>query len=275
MRASILLLLALVLPSAEAQVRNRLYQQSGEAIVDEVRYLIAARDCAAAVKQLKVGLDEARPEVALLAGSMYENGICVQRSWDRAVTFYVQAYDGGLPEAAERLAAGYADSAQGPDVAAALWWSLRGRIALHFSGSTGCAVGTEAEQDPDRFVAALRNWDPARLAICNYIAGVVSAVTADVKYPRRVQASAMQGEATLRFLPAVPRIDLKQGPEGEFRLAGWRDGDAAREREAGPAAEGFEAAFRDSARRVLRRYPQPAGIPDGLQVMARYVFVVE
>lgn len=275
MRASILLLLALVLPMAEAQVRNRLYQQSGEAIVDEVRYLIAARDCGAAVKQLKVGLDEARPEVALLAGSMYENGICVKRSWDQAISFYVQAYDGGLLEAAERLAAGYADPAQGPDIAAALWWSLRGRIALHFSGSTGCAVGVEAEQDPERFVAALRSWDLARLALCNYIAGVVSAVTADVKYPRRVQASGMRGEATLRFLPAVPRIDLKQGPEGEFRLSGWRDGDAAREREAGPAAEGFEAAFRESARRALRRYPQPAGIPAGLQVMARYVFVIE
>lgn len=158
-------LLALLLPPAQAQVRNRLYQQSGEAIVDEVRYLIGSRDCNAAVKQLKVGLDEARPEVALLAGSMYENGICVKRSWDHAVTFYVQAYDGGQLEAAERLAAGYADPVQGPDVAAALWWSLRGRVGPQFSGNSSCAAGTEAEQDPDRFVAALRGWEPARLAI--------------------------------------------------------------------------------------------------------------
>lgn len=277
MRASLLslLALALALPAARAQVRNPLYQQSGEAIVDEVRHLIAARDCGAAVKQLKVGLEETRPEVALLAGSMYEHGVCVKRSWDHAVTFYVQAHAGGQAEAAERLAAGFADPAQGPDAAAALWWTLHSRVRPHFIGDSGCAVGREAEQDPDRFVAALRSWDPARLAICNYIAGVVSAISADVKYPRRSQASAMRSEATLRFLPAVPRIDLKQGPDGEFRLAGWRDGDAAREREAGPAAEGFEAVFRDAARRALRRYPQPAGIPAELQLQLRYVFVLE
>lgn len=85
----------------------------------------------------------------------------------------------------------------------------------------------------------------------------------------------MRGEATLRFLPALPRIDLKQGPEGAFRPAGWRDGDTLSEREAGTAAEGFETAIRESARRALRRYPQPAGIPPGLEVMGRYVFVIE
>lgn len=275
MRAFVPLMLALVLPAAQAQLRNPLYQESAAVIVDEVRHLIAARDCGAAVRQLKVGLEEARSEVALLAGSMYENGICVKRSWDRAVTFYIQAHEGGEAEAAERLAAGFADPAQGPDAAAALWWTLHGRIRPHFIGGSGCAVAREAEQDPDRFVAALRGWDPARLAICNYIVGVVAAISADVKYPRRSQVAAMRSEATVRFLPAVPRIELKQGPEGEFRLAGWRDGDAAGEREAGPAAQGFETMFRDAARRALRRYPQPAAIPAGLQLQLRYVFVRE
>ncbi len=270
MRASVLLLLALLPPAAQAQ--NRLFQRSAQEVVSEVRHLIAARECRAAVEQLKVGLDQARPEVALLAGAMYENGICVTRSWDHAVTFYVQAHQGGQREAAERLAAGYADPAQGPDVAAALWWSLRDRGA---SRQAPCAVGAGTEQDPDRFVAELRTWDLARLALCNYIVGVVSAITADVKYPQQPRASTMHSEATLRFQPAVPRVDLKLGPKGDFRLFGWAEGDAVREGEAGPAAEGFEASFREAARRALRRYPQPAGIPAELQVMARYVFVIE
>jgi hypothetical protein len=272
LRASTLLLLVLLLPALQAQAQNRAARRLAYDVVDDVRALVAARDCGAAVQRLRDGMTEARPEVALLAGSMYENGICVKRSWDHAMTFYTQAYRGGLPEAALRLAAGYADPAQGPDVAAALWWNQRDDGGLRYPA---CAVGKDAEQDPDRFVAELRRWDPARLAICNYIVGVVSAISADVKYPRLSQAWAMDGEATLRFLPALPRIDLKQGPKGQFRPAGWRDGDAAGAREAGPAAEGFETAFRESARRALSRYPQPAGIRAGLEVQLRYVFVIE
>lgn len=257
-----LLLLAL-LPSAQAQVPSR---QAREAVHD-VRSRIDARDCSAAVQRLKESLKAGYPEVSLLAGSMYEHGICVKASWDNAVTFYTQAWQGKLPEAAERLAAGFADPARGPDAAAALWWSLRGRTRHQ-----ACAVTQAAEQDPDRFVAELKAWDPRKLAICNYIVGVMSTMNAEVKYPRDALAWGMQGEVTLRFLPSVPRIDLKTGASGAFRLFGWLEGDSLLDQEAGKASEGFETTLRALAMRALRRYPQPADIPPGVAASVTYVF---
>ena len=115
------LMLALLGAAHQAAAGTR----SGALAVDAIRVSIAAQDCRQAVERLKSGLKNEYPEVFLLAGSMYENGICVQRDWDRAVTFYVQAHDAGEKDGAARIAAGYADPANGADVAAALWWAMQ------------------------------------------------------------------------------------------------------------------------------------------------------
>ena len=266
-RAACCLFLVL-LPAAQAGAATRAAQEA----VHEVRSRIDARDCGGAVERLKAGLKQGHPEVALLAGSMYEHGICVKASWDNAVTFYVQAHSGGLAEGAERLAAGFAEPARGPDAAAALWWGLQGRGGMP---NQACAVSREAEKDPDRFVAELRSWHPTLLAICNYMVGVISTVSSGITYPGRARAYGLGGEVTLRFLPAVPRIELKKGGSKEFQLYGWVDGDKLRDREAGLADGFFEHSLRELANYALRRYPQPAGIPDGAQAMVKYVFELE
>ena len=262
-----LVLLALP-PAAQADATSRM----GRVAVHEVRSRIEARDCSGAVQRLKAGLGAGHPEVSLLAGSMYEHGICVKADWDNAVTFYTQAYQRGFPEAAERLAAGFADPARGPDVAAALWWSLRDRGGARLES---CAVSPTAQQDPDSFVAELKTWDPRKLAICNYIVGVLSTISAEVKYPSKAHAWGMQGEVVLRFLPAVPRIELKTGATGAFRLFGWLDGDSLLDQAVGRATGGFETALREVANRALRRYPQPSGIPATAEASVQYVFTLE
>jgi hypothetical protein len=183
----------------------------------------------------------------------------------------MQAHGGGLAIAAERLAAGYADPANGPDVAAALWWGLRDRSAARYAS---CAVSAAQQQDPDRFVAELQTWDPGKLALCNYMVGVVSTISAEVHYPRRAQIWNVDGEVVLRFLPAVPRIDLKEGPSGAFRLFGWAEGDTLPDK-AAVARAGFETTVREVANRALRRYPQPSGIPAGAEASVRYVFTLQ
>ena len=240
-------------------------------VVGGVHSRIEGRDCSGAVERLKAGLKQGYPRVSLLAGSMYENGICVKANWANAVTFYVQAHQGGLPEAAERLAAGYADPANGPDAAAALWWSLHTRAARN----KVCAVSKEAGTDPDRFVKELQAWPQNKLAACNYITGVISTISAEVKYPRRAQVQGLGGELTLRFMPAVPRVDVKRDGVEEYQLLGWVDGDLARDREAGPAAGEFEQTLREVARRALRRYPQPGGIAAGSQVVVKFRFSLQ
>lgn len=226
-------------------------------MVHKVRSRIEGRNCGGAVALLKDGLKAGYPEVALLAGSMYEQGICVKPDWDNAVTFYIQAYQGGLPVAAERLAAGCADPANGPDVAAALWWGLRERGATRYAS---CAVSAAAQQDPDRFVAELNSWDRGKQALCNYMVGVISTISGEVKYPRRAQILGRDGEVVLRFLPAVPRIELGEGAEGDTLP------------DKAVARAGFETTLREAADRALRRYPQPPGIPASTEASVRYVF---
>lgn len=257
-----------LLPMAQAGAATRAALEA----VHEVRSRIDARDCGNAVERLKAGLNAGHPEVALLAGSMYEHGVCVKANWDKALTFYVQAHQGGAPEAAERMAAGFADPARGPDAAAALWWNLQGRGGAR---TEACAVSRQAETDPDRFVAELRTWDPSRLAICNYIVGVISAISAEMRYPGHRRAYGLGGEVTLRFLPAVPRIDLKTGDSDVYVPYGLLGGDTPRKQLSGPTTGFFENSMRELAGYALRRYPQPAGIPADAQVAVRFLFTLE
>lgn len=249
---------------------NSMKTKAGAEASVTVRKWIDAGKCDVAVDRLKTGLKDGHPEVMLLAGSLYENGVCLRRDWSKAVTFYAQAFEGGLAEGAERLAAGYADPANGADVAAALWWAGRGRG----SPARMCRVSEDAAADPDRFVAELATWPQDRLALCNYVAGIMATIAAEVKYPELAMDYAVGGDVTLRFLADIPRIELRKGESREYQLLGWVDGDALRDRRSSSISGGFDKALGDVAQRALRRYPQPKGIPAGTVVETIYQFSV-
>jgi hypothetical protein len=71
----------------------------GRKAADNIKYRIESKDCAGAVAELKAGLKRELPEVALLAGAMSEHGACVRRDWNRAISFYVRAWNGGMADA--------------------------------------------------------------------------------------------------------------------------------------------------------------------------------
>lgn len=247
----------------------------GRDTVSDIRQRMQLQHCDGAVADLKAGLKKGFVEVTLLAGSMYDNGICVKRDWDRAVVFYIQAWQGGMKEAADRLAAGYAAPENGADVAAALWWSRRGSNQVaRAKGMPDCAVSPAAADDMDRFVAELQTWPQARLAICNYMVGVMSTISAEVGYPALAYAYNVGGDVSLRFLPALPQIDLQLGEVREYAMYGLIDGDRVRERGA-RSAGGFQKALRGVADRALRRYPHPGGIPPETLVTTDWHFEVQ
>lgn len=261
-----LLFSMLCMPASAASTVTR---AGGEAS-DAVRQWIVARNCGVAVDRLKSGLKDGHPEVMLLAGSMYENGICVRRDWATASDFYAQALAGGIVEGAERLAAGYADPANGADVAAALWWAQRGSGARFKL----CTVSREAAADPDRFVAELATWPQDRLALCNYVVGVMATIAAEVTYPEQAADVGVGGQVTVRFLADIPRIELKKGEMREHEMVGLVDGDALRDRRSRSVTTSFEKALGEVADRALRRFPQPKGIPAGTLVDMTYDFTV-
>lgn len=237
---------------------------------------LEAQDCAGAVEELKAGLKKNYAEVSLLAGSMYDHGICVPHDWDRAVLFYSQAYQAGMKEAADRLAAGFAAPENGADVAAALWWAGQGR--MQGGGSqvlAPCVVSPAAAQDIDRFVGELKTWPQSKLAMCNYVAGVMATLSAETKYPGRARAYGVGGEVVLRFLPAVPRIEMKTAGSHEYQLLGVVDGDTLRERGSTRVTGSFEQMLGAVADRALARYPQPQGIPADAEFALRFIFELE
>jgi hypothetical protein len=149
------------------------------------------------------------------------------------------------------------------------------KIGLKQGSDAGCAVSMAAAGDPDRFVAELQTWPQARLLRCNYIAGVMSTLSAEVQYPERALRHSVGGDVTLRFRPAVPQIDMLSGESREYQLLGIIDGNTLRDRNTKRVTGAFEKALGEVAERALRRYPQPTGIPDGTQIVVKYIFDIE
>lgn len=244
---------------------------AADAALEDIHRQIAARDCDYAVSRLKGWLKQGQPKVFLLAATMYDNGLCVKRDWSKAVDFYVTAFEKGLPEAADRLAAGYADPVNGSDVAAALWWAQKGRSQR----LPRCAVSKELGDDPEGFVTALGLWSPERLTQCNYMVGVLSTISAELSYPKNASEFHVGGDVSLRFLPGQARIEVKQGESREYALLGWVDGDAFRDRWRPDVTTSFEKALSNVAKRALARYPQPAGIPVDTKIEVTYSFSIK
>ena len=232
----------------------------GRRTVEHITDRMRLKDCEGAVDDLKTALKKGFPEVAMLAGSMYENGLCVKPDWERAVPFYIQAWQDGIGEGADRLAAGYADPQHGPDVAAALWWASRRRNRNGtLYGVKGCTVRGTAIDNMDRFVAVLKTWPQSHLQACNYMVGVMATIQSEVKYPSAAYWYRQNGDVKIRFMPGIPRIELQQGRSSTVDTYDANDDPHAIER-LKDADGSFEKTMGYVAWRALRRYPHPEGI---------------
>jgi hypothetical protein len=264
-------LLAACILLAAAPAAMATLPTDGEIAVAEIRRRIENRDCTGAIERLKEGLAKNEAEVALMGGSMFEHGVCVRRDWQRAIPLYVRASEGGQQEAAERLAAGYADPANGPDAASAIWWAWRGRSFR----LEGCGVDGKMPLDPDRLVAEMGKWPATQLAYCVYVAGVMSTISAEMRYPELAAGFAVGGDVSLRFYPATPRVELQQTGSQEYELVGYFAVDRLRDRKRKAVTGGFANAVGEVADRALKRYPHPAGIPQDAVIESRYTFYIK
>jgi hypothetical protein len=241
-------------------------EQSGAMAVSDVRNAIANGDCKGAVSALNRGLAAHHEEVQLLAGTMYENGICLKANWDRAVNFYTQAYNNGhedapnvLTGAGYHLAAGFAAPENGPDVASALWWGSRAQLRYGDCMPTG-----DAATDPDKFLAEVKTWSDARIGICTYEVGVIAAIAAEVRYMNQNRQWAIDGNVLVTFKPAVPRIDLTLNGLKKHSFNGEYNGERPGEPSDRAAVSEFTKNLRTVADRALKRYPKPNAIPADL-----------
>jgi hypothetical protein len=115
---------------------------------------------AAAIGALNNGLAAAYPGVLLMAGTMFDEGLCLKPNWERAERLYLRAQKAGHRGGRLRLIAGLA--APGSDPAAALWWAQQENGPL----PSPCPVPEMAAFDAERFVAELKLSSPQRVAAC-------------------------------------------------------------------------------------------------------------
>jgi hypothetical protein len=215
-----------------------LARTDGEKAVAGVGERLRENDCGGAVKALNTGLQAGYPEVALLAGTMFEAGFCLNKDWNKAVGLYAQAHDGGIREGALRLAAGFAAAANGPDTAAALWWAKRARLDADL-----CTARLPATSDPDRFVEELRKWPARDLEVCNYVVGEMSFISAEGRYPMAGIAREIAGRAEVVFTPRRSHFK-SQADRGVTR----------------PAQEGLADVLERAISMAGARYHKPEGI---------------
>lgn len=226
------LVLVLALLASGAQARTD-QQEAVTSIVEHIR----TYDCDAAIKGLNDGLKAGYPEVAMIAGTMFDVGICVKKDWNKAVRFYSQASESGIKEGAYRLAAGFAATENGPDMAAAMWWA--GRAGLQ---ADRCTARMPKTDDPDRFVEQLKQWPARELAICNYVVGWIAFLSAEGRYPIAGVKYEIDGRMELTYRPASGHFDQESGFSTN------------------PARVKLSEVWAQAARYAGPRYPRPAGI---------------
>ena len=170
---------------------------------DSIEQMIAEGHCVPAVDALKAGLAAKKPEVMLLAGTMYDEGLCVKPNWDRAAAFYMRAQDFRQRFALERLVAGYARP--GRDNGMALYWAAQS--PAHMGLPRECVPAADPLKDPDGFASGIDKMPPAVFQSCVYTAGVVAQIFSETSYPPLALEWNVTGNILMVFDPAANTVD--------------------------------------------------------------------
>ena len=230
-------------------------------------------DCEGAVKLLNKSLAEKAPETYLLAGTLYEDGVCLKKSWEKAIYYYSLAQQAPLnPErpqtkrlALSRIIGTLAMDQRDPGTA--LWWAS----AAPTVGPAACHSADHLRDDPDAFTAALNNWGAAKLSACVFTIGVLHRIFGDVRYPRDAVQQGMSGTFEMTFIPSQASIN-------------WRTLDSSRlavshvaqpgNSEARLVKKQFIDYFEAISKRALADFPKPDNIDPTWEIKEQFSFQV-
>lgn len=172
----------------------------------DIKRFVAVGNCGNAIEALKSGLKAKQPDVLLLAGTLYEEGMCVSSNWERAVSLYMLADQAGNKSAIPRLIAGHAMA--GRDNGLALWWAAKSRLRDQFP--VKCIPGSDPDANPDGFNQELERMPPKLFQACVYALGVVGEVYSDAQYPSIALYHGISGTVKMEFNPSQGTINWQQ-----------------------------------------------------------------
>jgi hypothetical protein len=244
--------------SSSTYAGESLAQRSERRETASIERLLGDGMCTSAVDAIKSGLAAKKPYIMLLAGNMYEEGLCVKQDWNKAAGLYMRAEEAGQRFAIHRLAAGYARP--GRDNGMAIWWAAKGGGRQSFPPR--CIPAADPVNDQDGFNAELEKMAPATFQSCVYLIGVVSELLSQVRYPRVALRNSVTGSFKMEFVPAAGTITWtveelevdENSPNAFFR-------DLAVEELENPRAikNSLINYLRGKSNFALARYPRPAG----------------
>lgn len=262
--------LSLLLPALAAVAAQRPDESRAERLATEsLAVAIEAKDCKLAVSRLNEGLASKYPGFYLIAGTMYEEGICLKANWERAQQLYLRGLESGHRGGAYKLVAGLAHG--GRDPAAAVWWAQKLDVGL----ASPCRVTADVHGDAERYVATLKGWPAGRLAACAYTAGVLSTVSGDLEYPRTAVAYYMVGTIGMAFVPAESRFEWQTEELQMLQMQGVVAGEQLADRNTRDARDTLRRSLEQAGERALKRFERPAGIDPGWRLSAKFIFEIK
>lgn len=256
--------LALVLAATTLSAHAEIDYSStldAQALNDVVVYL-DHKDCKGALGALNKGVTSKQRAVLLLAGSMYEQGLCLKQDWDKAAHFYQLAHEAGNVAALPRLVAGYAEQRRDP--AAALWWLAQSPYVF----VPACSTANSFVNDPDAFVAALKSWPAGQLEACTYSAGVMMRLIGEIEFPSGAHQG-VAGAAILVFTPSAGSMSWSRGDTNRIAVTRIvRPG----EHEEVVFKDVFLKHVQGIGERTLALFARPEGIPPEWKIPMAFQF---
>jgi hypothetical protein len=233
-----------------------------------VQAYLDSKDCPGAVRAIKDGVKARQPDVLLMAGTMMEEGICMQADWKKAVDLYDMAYQAGSASAWYAMVAALA--VEGRDNGSALWYAAQRPTGL----PSYCFPKADPLKDLDGFNAELERMTPSVFKSCVYMVGVMHEVFSRTRFPRDALYHDVQANLIMKFVPSSGTISwtFKQtagAVEGDRSMAQAQFGDQRK----------FEKSLLNyvtsKSNYALARYTRPEGIDPSLELSGEFVFSIK
>ena len=237
--------------------------------IEGIYSAIRHQDCKLVATRLNDGLRTDYAGLFLLAGSLFEDGVCLKANWDKAQAMYQRAAALGHQGGRYRLIAGLAHG--GRDPAAAVWWSQE-RQAVNLPGP--CKVAEWVHQDAEAYVATLRAWPDGQLAACAYVAGVAAMIAGDAEYPVAATRSGLAGTIEMVFLPSQGRVDWRTVEAANNEPVGFVAEAELRDRASRKSRDALRVEMQRVSDLALARFARPPGIDAEWVLKTQYVFSV-
>lgn len=182
------------------------YLNPDYAATTRIDRLVKDGECKQAVEALKPGLKSKQADVLLLAGTLFEEGICFKPDWVKAVSMYMLADEAGNRSAIPRLMGGYARA--GRENGLALWWAAKSPMKKAFPAN--CIPKSDPDTDQDGFNEELEHMPAPLFQGCVYMVGVAGEIHSNGIYPLIAAQHGLSGSVLMEFTPAQGTINWHQ-----------------------------------------------------------------